>query len=47
MTKMTKNEFRKFAKLRGVIATYCGKQKKFFLRKVSKMDINNVINQKQ
>ena len=42
---MTKNEFRKFALLRGCIVNYSGKLKKFFIHKIFKMDIHKIINQ--
>ena len=46
MRTMTKNEFRKFALLRGYLVNYSGKLKKFFIRKEFKMDIHNIINTK-
>jgi len=46
MKAMTKNEFREFAKVRGFAVAYSGKLKKFFMRKVSQMNVNEIINSK-
>ena len=46
MRGMTKNQFKAFAFERGVVVKYSGKLRKFFMRKISKMDINTVINSK-
>lgn len=46
MKMMTKNEFTKFALIRGISVGYSGKTGKFTLRKIFNMDIHAVINSK-
>jgi hypothetical protein len=47
MKGMTKNEFREFARVRGFATRYSGKLKKFFMTKVAKMDVMQIINSKR
>ena len=43
---MTKKQFAQFAQNRGFTAHYSGKLRKFFLRKVNKMNVHALINAK-
>lgn len=44
---MTKNEFREYAKVRGFAVAYSGKLRKFFMKKVFQMNVNEIINSKR
>jgi hypothetical protein len=43
---MTKKEFKEFALKRGYTAVYSGKKRKFFLNRVFKVNIHELINSK-
>ena len=46
MKTMTKNEFREYARIRNCVVSYSGKLRKFFIKRLGKMDINKIINAK-